>query len=245
MKKKYGFTLAEVLITLGIIGVVAALTIPTLIGNYQKTQYVTQLKKAYTQFNQALQLMITDHGCTNDLKCTEASVGSPEALGAEMVKYFKVVKDCGATPNQGCMPKDASYSFDGSTSRMSVDESVSWYRFITEDGTAFAITGASSNCEDAGLSTHMTNNLAEFCGYLDIDVNGPSKGPNNYGRDIFEFVISNGKGTIIYPSGGIDDASVPHWIDTDGNIAGCDSNVDVYGIPCAGRVIEEGWQMNY
>ena len=41
-----GFTLAEVLITLGIIGVVAALTLPSLITNYQKKQIVAQLKKA-------------------------------------------------------------------------------------------------------------------------------------------------------------------------------------------------------
>ena len=46
--KNFAFTLAEVLITLAIIGVVAAMTIPTLINNYQKKQTVTQLKKAYT-----------------------------------------------------------------------------------------------------------------------------------------------------------------------------------------------------
>ena len=44
-KIKFAFTLAEVLITLGIIGVVAAITLPTLIKNYQKHVYVTQLKK--------------------------------------------------------------------------------------------------------------------------------------------------------------------------------------------------------
>ena len=44
---KKGFTLAEVLITLGIIGVVAALTLPSLITNYRKKQTVAQLKKVY------------------------------------------------------------------------------------------------------------------------------------------------------------------------------------------------------
>ena len=46
MSKRIAFTLAEVLITLGIIGVVAALTIPTLIQKYEKQVYITQLKKA-------------------------------------------------------------------------------------------------------------------------------------------------------------------------------------------------------
>ena len=51
---KKGFTLAEVLITLGIIGVVAALTMPTLMSNYRKHQTVTQLKKAYSEISQAI-----------------------------------------------------------------------------------------------------------------------------------------------------------------------------------------------
>lgn len=46
--QKKAFTLAEVLITLGIIGVVAAMTLPTLVGEYQKKQTATQLKK-FTQ----------------------------------------------------------------------------------------------------------------------------------------------------------------------------------------------------
>ena len=44
--RRVAFTLAEVLITLGIIGVVAALTMPALISNYKKTVYVNQLKKS-------------------------------------------------------------------------------------------------------------------------------------------------------------------------------------------------------
>ena len=56
-KKFKAFTLAEVLITLGIIGVVAALTLPTLIQNHQKQVYVTQLKKAYSTINNAYNKM--------------------------------------------------------------------------------------------------------------------------------------------------------------------------------------------
>jgi prepilin-type cleavage/methylation N-terminal domain protein len=59
---KKGFTLAEVLITLGIIGVVAVLTIPTLIQNYKKQQVETSLKKIYTTVNQAIQKAELDHG---------------------------------------------------------------------------------------------------------------------------------------------------------------------------------------
>ena len=50
---KRGFTLAEVLVTLGIIGVVSAMTVPTLMQNYQRKSYVTQLHKVYNEIQQA------------------------------------------------------------------------------------------------------------------------------------------------------------------------------------------------
>ena len=49
MRKEFAFTLAEVLITLGIIGVVAAMTIPTLMTNIKSTQYLAQFKKSLSK----------------------------------------------------------------------------------------------------------------------------------------------------------------------------------------------------
>ena len=53
LNKKAAFTLAEVLITLGIIGIVAAMTLPTLIANYQKKVVETRLISFYSKINQA------------------------------------------------------------------------------------------------------------------------------------------------------------------------------------------------
>ena len=61
-KLKNGFTLAEVLITLGIIGVVAALTIPTLIGNYQKKEVAVRLQKMYNTIQNAISLAEEENG---------------------------------------------------------------------------------------------------------------------------------------------------------------------------------------
>ena len=58
----YAFTLAEVLITLGIIGVVAALTMPTLIAVHRKSTVETALEKFYTNMNQAIKLSEVEHG---------------------------------------------------------------------------------------------------------------------------------------------------------------------------------------
>ena len=59
---RLGFTLAEVLITLGIIGVVAALTLPALIQNYQKKATATSVKKAYSELNQIIERAKADYG---------------------------------------------------------------------------------------------------------------------------------------------------------------------------------------
>lgn len=61
-KAKFGFTLAEVLITLGIIGVVAALTIPNLLAHYQKQQTVIKLKKIYSNLQQSIRMATEEYG---------------------------------------------------------------------------------------------------------------------------------------------------------------------------------------
>ena len=88
--KKSGFTLAEVLITLAVIGVVAALTIPTLINKYNQNVAETRLKMFYSMINQAIQLSEIDNG---DKKtwgfefCTPEY--SKECIVLPFEKYFK------------------------------------------------------------------------------------------------------------------------------------------------------------
>ena len=66
MKKKIAFTLAEVLITLGIIGVVAAMTLPVLIQNNINRTVETRLAKFYSVFNQALKMAEVEYGDKED-----------------------------------------------------------------------------------------------------------------------------------------------------------------------------------
>jgi len=240
------FTLAEVLLTLGIIGVVAGMTIPTLIENNQKTQYVTALKKAYTNFNQVLVQYSADNGCVGDLKCTGlfSSSNTIENVGDALVPYFKVAQNC--RTNQGCFPGNISSYFDGSDGRGNdvYRDIPSLYKFTTTDGIDFGIESNLDNCSDSGYSTGATEDLKRLCGWLYVDVNG-NKGPNNFGRDIFAFYITNGRGPKLYPSAGQDDG---YWTPWD-NYAGTGTKVSdgpfLDGQPCAGRVIEEGWEMNY
>ena len=65
VKQKVAFTLAEVLITLGVIGVVAAITMPTLISNYQKHVTINRLKQTYTILYGAIKRSEADNGDLN------------------------------------------------------------------------------------------------------------------------------------------------------------------------------------
>ncbi len=62
IKEIKGFTLAETLITLGIIGIVAALTLPNIVSNYQKKVTLTRLKTAYSLINQAYNVAVSQYG---------------------------------------------------------------------------------------------------------------------------------------------------------------------------------------
>ena len=88
--KKTGFTLAEVLITLGIIGVVAALTIPTLIQKQTNAFTEASLKKFYSTFNQAIKASVEENG---DMTTWEsmASLTVSGWMDKYIVPYMKVI----------------------------------------------------------------------------------------------------------------------------------------------------------
>ena len=242
-KKNIAMTLAEVLITLGIIGIVAALTISTLFNNYQKQEYSSKLKKFYTTFNEALTNLSSDYGCQGDLRCT--GLFSPTSthidLGEAIVKYFQTSKVCSTAAN--CLTKLASDYYDGSGTRYSLDGG--FYKFITSDGTAIRLENNRNNCSTQWWSNNKTGHMRQACATVVVDVNG-FKPPNAFGRDLFQFYITNEKGPLLYPSGGIDDGRSANnwWKNTSGEIVKC-HEADKRGAFCAGRVFEEGWQMNY
>jgi len=81
MRKFNAFTLAEVLITLAIIGVVAAMTIPTLITKYDEYVTVVKVKKFYSMFSQAYQLAIVEHGSIDNWGLTNSTQEEDEDDG--------------------------------------------------------------------------------------------------------------------------------------------------------------------
>lgn len=246
MKNKKAFTLAELLITLGIIGIVASMTIPSILTNKEKQENLTKLKKAYSTFNQALTQLTNDYSCLNNLQCTDlfTDTTTNTSLGDEIVKYFKVIKNC--KTSAGCFPSAFNTGYDGSGGNGNFD-SLGFYGFIVADGMSFLIQNRQENCLSGPFSTGVTGNLSQVCGDVYIDINGPDHKPNYFGKDIFHFYISNGKGAILYPVGGPDDNGNEgdgYWKNGDGSVHSCGIG-NPYGESCAGRIIDEGWQINY
>lgn len=175
-----GFTLAEVLVTLGIIGVVSAMTIPTLMQNHQRKVYVTQLHKVYNEFQQAATAQITER---NAINLTEAGVRSDEGMKTFLQNQFKVVKDCTGDPSE-CLA-DSYTNMNGGAVTSYSDTTAPC--FVLASGAAIC---AKYNPSEQGIISNdhtialNVNYIANLMGDLIIDING-KQGPNVVGRDLF------------------------------------------------------------
>ena len=87
-KRRVAFTLAEVLVTLGIIGVVSAMTVPTLMQNHQRKVYVTQLHKVYNEMQQAAINLMNDRNAVN---LTEAGINSTATARTLVTSNFNII----------------------------------------------------------------------------------------------------------------------------------------------------------
>lgn len=235
-----GFTLAEVLITLGIIGVVAAITIPTVIQKHQSKVYTTQLKKAYTELNQAFAILAREENCIGNLSCvgyfTSANSSGYWSMAMDgLSKYIKLAKNCGIT-NGNCF--NSNYADLNGTNH---DGVTSGARALTASGYAFKIYDYfSGNCSD----TYSIGENGGICARIDVDVNGP-KPPNIRGRDYFSFWLTNSG--ILYPYGGhLQPSSLASPWDQNTTSKSCFATEHTsYGWGCAGRIMENGWEMDY
>lgn len=177
--KKAAFTLAEVLITLGIIGVVAAMTMPSLIQNYQEKATVTKLKKCYSLVSQAYVSILNDEGGSDTLQA-----GDDLEMMEKFGKYLKYQKTCGR--NKGCFPNVTYKSVTGNDYSKWEDDTTDRSRAILTDGTLIMFN-----------FNALKNNSDNFYAQIYVDING-FKGPNQLGRDFFYFYISPEK---IVPGG--------------------------------------------
>ena len=230
--RKIAFTLAEVLITLGIIGVVAAMTMPSLITNYRVKETVSKLKKVNTIFNNAfLQAKeengeISDWGLSNSTLDTDTDDGSiaNSNYGRDkfleiLSKHLKTISMCKYSDNSCEVYRPTNLQGD-------IDNSDSYSnRLVLADGT---IIGHLYLNNTACNTNWGSGALSQSCGSFKVDLNG-SKKPNMYGKDIFQFdITANG----IVPSGIATDISGNNFEES---CIKSDSRMN--GVGCTGWVI--------
>ena len=232
MMNKKAFTLSEVLITLAVVGVVAVLTIPGVMKNYQNRLYTAQFEKVYAQVSDAIQAIMNEEHvddfyestaggktvcqATGEKKCTSG-------LGYFLQKYFKNVEENCLKATEPCLKKTVG-----------AYKTVGGANITAPHGDYFVqtVTGAV-----IGGFYNAGNN----CMSIVVDVNGVGQ-PNVAGRDVFSFDIRRNGTLADYNSGcAINSMGAAAASCTKGST---DSIYDA-AAGCVNNIIEAGWKMEY
>lgn len=179
-KKIKGFTLAEIMITLGIIGIVAAMTIPTLSKEIQQTQLKTAFKKSYSVVSQAWAQVVAEMPNTFTAKGGGTGCSFPDGTTGDVnandgrINYLKdkmkVVNTCSLS--KGCWADSFEFSSGIPANRTTMAAgSPYYYSWVTSDGMCWTAPWLGS--DEANLS---------------VDTNC-NQGPNKIGQDIFSFLL--------------------------------------------------------
>ena len=207
--KKYAFTLAEVLITLGIIGVVAALTLPSLIADYQEKVLVSQAKKSYSIIMNAINLYLADNVSSGDYRGLFVPNKSDDEIMAEFSKYFNVIKFYKSSEivanNDVRYPVKLTKAENNGQGKNQIDYAALSSAIVLNDGSIISLHREAANQEcsyvyttcdkDAdgnfimnGDECQKSEHTGLRCGQIRIDING-KKSPNRIGSDVFTMLV--------------------------------------------------------
>jgi prepilin-type N-terminal cleavage/methylation domain-containing protein len=232
IKKLHAFTLAEVLITLGVIGVVSALTLPSVITNYKKQQTVNQLKATYSIISQAVKASEVDNGTIDTWDIPNTNRGNDSYnYGKEfsekyLLPYLKIARTCKYKTTE-CFP-DVEYYLDGNRNDYFSGASNNTYNFVLSNGTVIGVWPRGSFVE------------------VYIDLNGKRK-PNKFGIDAFDIVIVKTAFQSIY--GKFTKAGVYFYgsgydrntLKTSGYP--CAKSGSLTGLYCGALIMQDGWKI--
>ncbi len=197
IRKALAFTLAEVLVVLGIIGVVSALTLPNLSQNTGNKETVAKLQKVQSELNDALGRAQAEYGPVKTWfrGGNYEGVASRNRFNGRIEEFLKVSKTC--EPNKsGCFTNKSPKNFRGAATAIIWNlNTVDSKQYILADGTSVYFHFWNKTCD----GYNAPDGAKTGCGWIEVDLDGPNKGPYQAGKDIFLFDISNTYG--IYPYG--------------------------------------------
>ena len=194
---KGAFTLAEVLITLGIIGVVAAITLPSLIANYREKELIAKTKRTYSNIYNATIMAQKDNDFIGDNSVLFNAADGHYKVTENFAKYFSGAKVCKSKiecPNFYYDIKYAKPNYDANGNTR--DWSTNNPKIILNDGSIIVVQSLHSGCEVHRIDSYYNEKGQETlvqvnkycCAELCIDVNGPTL-PNRFGQDAFLIYI--------------------------------------------------------
>ena len=240
MNRKCGFTLAEILVTLGIIGVVAALTAPALVNNTRNAQIGPTLAKVKTTIENANKAIIYEEGVDSlaDLLSAVDSYSKSSKYQEYLLKQVRGSSSIAINNNNF----DSEWTLYDGTDYSGFAQRLSNYTnmFLLSDSiTLYTWSG-----------TGVFGAKGSFGGsllYVYVDINGAKVKPNTIGKDIFTFILDR-NGTLV-PTG----SATYAWLtgneessyDNDSGTNVCNSNKVGTGMGCAGSIFDNDLKVIY
>ena len=178
---KKAFTLAEVLVTLSIIGVVSAMTIPTLVRNNQEHQTIAKLKATYSILSQAMKVAEMKNGPMDEWTTERWTEKGASDIAEKLLPYFKVLKDCGTFDEKKECVNSEYLQKNGNKHDISYATDRRYYKILLKNGSALIWKATDPAEANLGIYTNF---------YVDVNNSAP---PNKYGRDFFIFSYEEGK----------------------------------------------------
>lgn len=258
---RLGFTLAEVLITLGIIGVVAAMTMPSLIANYRIQKYENQLKKTYTTVTNGFKMMMAKEECT-DIECLGIfnSGGDRDSefnnkIDEAVRQTFNAIKTCKAGDTSAECQGYKVKHLKSATGQTSNEFPTSRYKFYLPDG---AIVSLQNNYNNVNYPNSVRFN--KHYSYVTVDINGKEL-PNTFGIDVHSLGRLYNTGDLISPvalesvkadTGSLNPASSGKYWKNNAQQCGKanvktrnDPTGHIEGQNCFARIMENNFTMDY
>ena len=236
------FTLAEVLITLAIIGVVAAMTIPTLVQGYKKNITIVKLQKIFAELSNVMRFAEAENGSMNTWSWSSMSGETDtEKLDYFLENYFsryiKISKTCNDEQRDECI-QGLNPMYHGSA--IAGERAI-----ITQSGYSIRF-GPGGMSSESSYSPHL---------HFVIDIDGPNSGKNSYGSDIFLITANFGpqkggsSGADMNPkSSGLyffGNGAIPAYTQEElMNKSGTGNHAcSVYGLVCGAIIQNNGWKI--
>lgn len=173
--RKFGFTMSEILITIGVIGVVSAITLPTLIKKYNNYVTAQKLKKAYNTLSNGIRMAEVDYGPMKDWPKGADMGDMREYYATYFQPYFKGIRLCSSTTKCGYKNFDKN-KWTGAN----------WGVETGSDRILFQLA-------DGTVAFYPKSSGSTYVIHFYVDINGPQK-PNELNKDVYMFIRGTTKG---------------------------------------------------